>query len=106
MALGVPLDWSFVAGDTNSALVVTCKDKDGVAIDITSATVTLKWSVDGATAVSKTMTVTDGPNGVASYTFATGELVAGIMKAEVRVTAAGKTVTSVEPFTFTVRPAL
>lgn len=106
MALGAPLDYSFVAGDTNSALVVTCKDKDGVVIDISAATVSLKWSIDGAAAVTKTMTITDGPNGVASYTFGTGELTAGIMRAEVKVAAAGKTVTSIEPFVFTIRTAL
>lgn len=103
MALGLPLDYSFVAADTNSALVVTCNDKDGTVIDISSATVTLRWSIDGGTVVSKTMTIVDGPNGVASYTFGTGELVAGIMAAEIEVVAAGKKVTSVEPLKFTIR---
>jgi hypothetical protein len=66
--------------------------------------VTLRWRIDGGTLVTKTMTITDAPNGVCTYTFDAADLVAGIMQAEVRVTLAGKFTTSVEPFFFTVRP--
>jgi hypothetical protein len=105
--LGGALDYDFVAGDTNSVLTVTCQKADGTGpMNLTGGTVTLRWSVDGATKVEKTMTLTDPANGVASYTFGTGELVAGIMAAEVVVTMGGKNVTSLEPFTFTVRPAI
>jgi hypothetical protein len=105
--LGGSMDYSFVAGDTDSVLTVTCKRADtGAVINLSAATVALSWRVDGGTLVTKSMTITDAPNGVCTYTFAVDELVAGIMQAEVEVTAAGKKVTSVEPFSFTVRPRL
>jgi BppU N-terminal domain len=105
--LGGSMDYSFVAGDTNSVLTVTCKRADsGAVIDLAGATVSLKWRVDGGTLVTKSMTITDAPNGVCAYTFGTGELVAGIMVAEVAVTIGGKVTTSVEPFRFTVRPTV
>lgn len=107
MALGGTLDYSLVAGDTNTALTVTCKRADtGAAINLAGATVSLKWRVDGGTLVTKTMTVTDEANGVASYTFGAGELTAGLMVAEVEVTLAGKVTSSVEPMRFTVRAKL
>ena len=105
MALGGTLDYNLVAGDTNTALIVTCKRADtGAAIDLTGATVTLKWRIDGGTLATKTMTITDAANGIASYTFGTSELAAGLMVAEVEVAVSGKTSSSVEAMRFTVRP--
>lgn len=105
--LGGSMDYSFVAGDTNSVLTVTCRrSDDNVVIDLSGATVALKWRVDGGTLITKSMTITDAPNGICTYTFGAGELVAGIMVAEVAVTIAGKVTTSVEPFRFTVRPTV
>jgi hypothetical protein len=107
MALGGSMDFSFVAGDTNSVLTVTCKRSDtGAAINLAGMTVSIRWSVDGGTPVTKSMTITDAANGVCTYTFGTGDLVAGIMRAEVIITSSGKVVTSLEPFSFTVRPVL
>jgi len=107
MTLGGLMDFSFVAGDTNSVLTVTCKNSEtGAPINLSGCTVKLYYSMDGGTPVSKTMTVTDAPNGICTYTFGALELVAGLMRAEVEVTAGGKFVTSVEPFRFTVRPRL
>src|SRR5512145_3222151 len=104
MALGGMMDYSFVAGDTNSVLTVTCKRADtGAPINLAGATVALKWRIDGGTLVSKSMTIVDAANGIVSYTFAAGELLEGLMRAEVEVTVTGKVTTSVEPFVFTVR---
>lgn len=74
-----------------------------MALDLAGATVTLKYRVDGGTLATKTMTVTDPTNGVATYTFGTGDLTAGIMVAEVEVTSAGKVTSSIEAMRFTVR---
>jgi hypothetical protein len=105
--LGGALDYDFVAGDDNSVLTVTCKKADGSGvIDLTGTVVTLRWSIDGATKVEKTMTSSAPATGVATYTFGTGDLVAGMMTAEVIVTAGGKKVTSLEPFVFTIRPVI
>lgn len=102
--LGGAVDFSFVAGDTNSVLTVTCKDAAaGTPINLSASTVALKWRVDGGTLVSKTMTVTDAANGVVAYTFGSSELAEGIMVAEVEITTSGKITTSLEPFRFSIR---
>lgn len=104
MPLGEPLDFSFVAGDTASVLTVTCKRSDtGVVIDLTGATVRLKWRIDGGTLVTKLMTVTTPATGVATYEFDTGDLTAGQMMAEVEITTGSGVTTSLEPFYFTIR---
>jgi len=76
----------FVTGDTGSKLVATCvTNSDGLAIDLTGATVRLRW--EGDTSVqTKVMTITDGPNGVAEYQFLAGEIIVPKMKFEVEIT--------------------
>jgi hypothetical protein len=104
VALGGLLDYSFVSGDTNSVLTVTCTRADTLAaLNLATATVALKWRIDGGTLQTKTMTVTDAANGIATYTFTTGELTAGLMVAEVEVTDGGKVISSAETMRFTVR---
>jgi hypothetical protein len=103
---GGTMDYDFVSGDTNSVLTVTCKRSDtAAALDLTGATATLKYRIDGGTLVTKTMTVAlPETGGICTYTFGTAELTGGIMVAEVEVTAAGKVLSSLEAMRFTVRP--
>ncbi|MCC7202439.1 MAG: BppU family phage baseplate upper protein [Nitrospirae bacterium] len=86
--------YQFVAGDTGSKLKVTCKnDADNSIIDLTGATVKLKWKDSGGALQTKTMTVlTPATNGQAEYQFASGELFAGTMNFEVEITDAGSKV--------------
>lgn len=98
-----------VAGDTASKLVVTCKDNATQSvIDLTGATVRLRYRIDGGALQVKTMTVqTPAANGKADYQWAGGELTAGTLLAEVEITdAAGKVMTSLEPIYLPVRAKL
>lgn len=82
----------FVAGDTGSKLRVTCiDDATGLPIDLTGATVTLRWRNSAATnTLEKTMTkVAPETGGIAEYQFATGELYAKEMRFEVKIVDAG-----------------
>ncbi len=98
--------YEFVQGDTGSKLEVTCKDNaDDSAIDLTGATVRLKWiKKSDATTQSKTMTITSATTGVAEYQFAAGELVAGNMNFDVEITdSSSKVTTSLNPISVQVR---
>ena len=98
-----------ISGDTGSKLVVTCKDNETQAtIDLTGATVKLRFSIDGAAVAEKTMTIqTPATAGKAEYQFLSADLVAGTMQAEVQITdAGGKIITSLEPFILQIRARL
>ena len=97
-----------VTGDTGSVLSVTCKDSaTGVVIDLTGATVKLRWEDAAGTIVSKTMTVTTPATGIATYQFATTEIFAPKMKFEVEITdSGGKIVSNLALIELTVREQL
>lgn len=100
--------YQFVAGDTGSKLEVTCKnDADNTAINLTGATVKLKWKDAGGTLQTKTMTITSAATGVAEYQFLAGELFAGLMNFEVEITdSGGKIIRCLEIIAEKVRAAL
>lgn len=102
------MEWDFVAGDTGSKLVVTCKEQATKAVkNLTGASLKLKWKINDGTLSQPTMTITDAPNGIAEYQFASGELVAGMMEAAVEITDSGGLVTTqLTPFQFAVRAEL
>ena len=77
-------EYDFVEDD-NGILKVPCLDNAGAAINLTGATVTINWMDDNGNITTKTMTVTDQPNGLAEYKFGTGELVAPSMMVEVKI---------------------
>lgn len=99
----------YVAGD-RTKLIRTCKDKDNdnAVIDLTGATVLLKYSIDGATLVTKTMTIqAPATAGKVEYEFTANDLTAGEMKGAVEVTdSASKVFTQLDPFTRTIRAKL
>ena len=81
---------SFVAGDTGSILQTTCKNEDGSIIDLTGATVRVKWKAVDGVLQSRTMTVVGAPaGGVVNYQFAAGELYAARMRFEIEITDSG-----------------
>jgi|WetSurSiteA1Bulk_404760.scaffolds.fasta_scaffold16651_2 hypothetical protein len=97
----------FVAGDTNSKIRFTFKKaSDGSALDLSGATVDLRWKIGAGILTTSAMTVTDAAGGVAEYLFTTGQLVAGTLTAEGRVTSGGKFVTTLEQPNLIVRAAL
>lgn len=96
----------FVAGDTGSKLVVTCKDKGtGDLIDLTGATVRLKYRIAGGSLATKTMSIqSPSTSGKAEYLFLAGELTDGEMVGEVEITdGEGKVTTQVTPFRLAIR---
>lgn len=96
-----------VAGDTNSTLRVTCFQADKVTpLDLTGATVQLKYRIGGGGLQTKTMTITSATVGKAEYKFLAGELTTGTMEFEVAVTSGGLVVTSQSTATLTIRAAL
>lgn len=98
-----------VANDTGTQLSITLKKRKTLQlIDLTDATVRLKWRIDGAALVTRVMTIVDAAGGVATYQFADGELTAvpfgSTLTAEVEVTdAAGKILTGLTPIELKVR---
>lgn len=93
----------FVEND-NTTYYVYCKRKDGTAFDVTNYTPTLRFSINGATAVEKAMTKEDNENGEISYRFEDGELVSGEIKLEVFLTdGVGKKITSRDIKVHTIR---
>ena len=85
----------FVAGDTGSVRRITCRDDDGSVIDLTGATVTIRWKDAAGTLVERPMTVVSPAAGVAEYQFAAGELYSPRMALGYRVTdATGNVITS------------
>ena len=77
----------FVQDDSGSKLEVTCKnDSDKSVIDLTGATVKIRWKDKAGSVVEKTMTVTNAAGGVAEYRFAAGELEPGTTGYEIEIT--------------------
>src|SRR3972149_8877166 len=88
--------YQFVSGDTGTKLQVTCKNNsNNTVIDLTGATVKLKWKDSAGTLVTKTMTIINATGGVVEYQFGASELYAGMIYYEVEITdASSKTITS------------
>jgi hypothetical protein len=79
-----------VCGDTATTISVTCTNVDGSVIDLTGASATIEWVINGGALVSKTMSIPAPKTGVCCYTFATGDLAtAGQLLYRVIITFAG-----------------
>lgn len=101
--------YQFVSGDTGSTLKVTCKnDSDNAVIDLTGATIKLKWKDSSSTLQTRTMTiVSPATSGIAEYQFLAGELFAGLMNFEIEITdSGGKIIRCLEIIAEKVRAAL
>lgn len=94
------MPYEFVESDTGSKLVVPCKDNEsGAVINLTGATVTLRYKYAGDAAVTERgMTIqTPATNGIAEYLFGTGELKTGRFSYEVKIVdGAGKVITQLD----------
>jgi len=80
----------FVEADTGSKLEVTCKnDADQSVIDLTGATVKIRWNNAASVLQERNMTITNAAAGVAEYQFASGELEKGRVSYEIEITDSG-----------------
>jgi len=94
----------FVENDTGSVLRVTCVDNDtDAAINLTGATVRLRWRHHNGDVTSKTMNIVTAASGIVEYQFASGELWRGTRSFEVEIAdAQGKVITSITRLVATV----
>lgn len=98
-----------VQGDTLPTVTVTITDEfTGVAVDLTGATVALKFRAQGSTTVLSTLScILVGPAaGIISFTFPAPALdvAAGLYEGEIQITFAGGAIQTVfDPLKFRVR---
>jgi len=97
-----------VTGDTGSIIQVACTDsRTSDAINLTGATVRLKWIDNSNIVVTKTMTVVSVTAGTAKYQFLAGEIIYPKMTFEIEITDAwGAIITNLKPFELSVRAQL
>ena len=101
------MKFDFVEGD-GGVLRVPCKDAQGAAIDLTDATITLKWrKADGSLAEKAMSIVGAATGGKAEYQFTATELFAPRMFCAVMITdAIGKELSSLDYIILNVRKRL
>ena len=95
----------FVESDTGSILRLTCKNNtDESVIDVTGATVVLRYKIDGGTLQTKAMTLQDATNGIVQVQFGAGELTPGELTGAAQITDSGGLVlTQLEPGKWPIR---
>lgn len=95
---------AFVAGDTAATLRVQCMDEEtGEPVDLSGATVELRWRIAGRPMVTRSMVIVDAAEGLAEYEFAANELRCGELRADVVITRTAGTLTCREPVVADVR---
>lgn len=94
--------------DTGSKIQVTCTDNETAAvIDLTGATVSLRWVDPDGALQTKAMTVTNAAGGIAEYLFLAGEIAYPKMRFEVIITdSGGKTISNLDLIELTTRNRL
>lgn len=94
-----------VSGDTGSKFIYTLLDGGtGAVIDVTGATVRLKYRIAGGSLNTKVMTIESATGGVVSYTFGSGDLTSGDFEGEIEITdSGGKVITSIPTIKLNVR---
>lgn len=85
--------YEFTKGDTGKQLVLTLADENNGPVDITGATVLFRYTINGV-AYDKTVPVTDGPNGIATAYWVSGDFtnwIPGAFNCQIKATlASGK----------------
>ena len=97
-----------IVADTRPTFQLTAKDQDGTAIDLTSASILLRYVIHAASGktgpTEQAGSIDDAAAGIGSYQAADDELTAGDMEYEWQVTdGAGKVFIQDEPLHITVR---
>jgi hypothetical protein len=107
--------YEYVAGDSGSKITLTARDAaTKTIIDLTSFTAKVRYSLNGASIVERTMTNTDPTNGIAEYLWLSSELAcdvdapaSGQIVGEFTITdLASHKVTSLNKFKVNIRAAL
>lgn len=94
----------FVSNDTGSTLLVTCVDKSDAVINLTGATIKLRWKSNAGAVVEKSMNIVSAAAGTCSYKFVASELYSPAMAFEIEITdSGGFTLSNTELITVTVR---
>jgi len=92
-----------VSGDTGTKLTAIVKDTNAAVVDLTGATVRLRW-LNETVVTTVTATITDDAAGAIEYLFLAGELIAPGMDIEVEVEDSGGLInTSLEVISLVVR---
>ena len=101
------MSYDLVTGDTGSTLAVTITNSSTLApVNLTGSTVRFRW-MDGTGLVEVIATVSDPVNGVAEWTFTTGQITGPVMRIEIEVTdATGKITSGLQPVVLKVRPQI
>lgn len=95
---------ALVAND-NTLLRVYLKGRSRDAINLTGATVSLRWKIGSQPVQSSAMNIIDATTGLVGYRFGTGELVPGVLSADVTCTDdGGSKYTTRRPIYIRVRP--
>jgi len=99
--------FKLVESDTGSILRVDCRnaDENKTPIALAGSSVKLRYTVAGDPIQERAMSLSGAST--ADYLFVAGELKAGRMTAEVKITdAAGRELTQIEPLTLIIRERL
>lgn len=104
----MPID--LVEDDTGTVLQCTVRNKKPVqVVDLTGATVKIRWTINGGSPVEQDMEIEDAASGRVSYQFKVGDLAVpsgteSAMRLNVVVTdSGGKVLTQLKPITYTIR---
>lgn len=80
-------EYALVEGDTGSVLQITCKDQNGNVIDLSGATVILKWRDQLNALQQQAMSIiSPATNGQIKYQFGAGEIFPPAMYFSVKIT--------------------
>jgi hypothetical protein len=104
------MGFDLVEDDTGTVLQGTVRNrKPRTIVNLTDATVVLRWTIDGGTPVQKDMTIVDASAGRVSYQFGAGDLVVPTGEQSqmrlnvVVIDSEGKVTTQPKPITYTIR---
>jgi hypothetical protein len=99
----------FVESDTNSTLIIPCRDQNGATITLTGFTVTLRWRYTSNGPMTEQATMTNANQttspGQCSYRWGAGELVAPNMYYDAVITenSSGRFVTQLDEVRLNIR---
>ncbi len=94
-----------VTGDTGTKYKITATDdQTGAVINLTGATVRLRWEDETGTVQTRVMTILVATAGTAEYQFLAGEIISGTMRFETEITdSSGYVISSLDLTSLVVR---
>lgn len=93
-----------VEDDETKVLFNLINESDRLPRDLSGGSADFIWSIDAGVATTESMVIEDAPQGRVSHRFSVGDLVPGVLRADVRSTdSAGNTVIGKDIFRLQVR---